>query len=152
MSGSYYWFLTCIKVSQEAGQVVWYSHLFKNVAQFIVIHIVKGFSVGNKAKVDVFLEFSCFSYDPTYVGRKQRGIEEPLDESERGVWKSWLKTQNIQKMKIMASDPITSWQIDGETVETVSDFILGSKITADGDCSHEIKRWLLLGKKKLWPI
>ena len=55
---------------------------------------------------------------------------------------------NIQKTKIMASGPITSWQIDGETVETVSDFILGgSKITADGDCSHEIKRRLLLGSK-----
>ena len=55
---------------------------------------------------------------------------------------------NIQKTKIMASDPITSWQIDGETVETVSDFIfLGSKITADGDYSHEIKRRLLLGRK-----
>ena len=55
---------------------------------------------------------------------------------------------NIQKTKIMASGPITSWEIDGETVETVSDFIFwGSKITADGDCSHEIKRCLLLGKK-----
>ena len=55
---------------------------------------------------------------------------------------------NIQKMKIMATSPITSWEIDGETVDTVSDFIfLGSKITADGDCSHEIKRRLLLGRK-----
>ena len=55
---------------------------------------------------------------------------------------------NIQKTKIMASGPITSWEIDGETLETVSDFIfLGSKITADGDCSHEIKRCLLLGRK-----
>ena len=55
---------------------------------------------------------------------------------------------NIQKTKIMASGPITSWQIDGETVETVADFIfLGSKITADGDCSHEIKRLLLIGRK-----
>ena len=55
---------------------------------------------------------------------------------------------NIQKTKIMASGPVTSWQIDGETVETVADFIiLGSKITADGDCSHEIKRCFLLGKK-----
>ena len=58
---------------------------------------------------------------------------------------------NIQKTKIMASGPITSWQVGGETVETVTDFIVGgSKITADGDCSHEIKRRLLLGKK-LWP-
>ena len=57
---------------------------------------------------------------------------------------------NIQKMKIMASGPITSWQIDGEIVETVADFIsLGSKITADGDCSHEIKRCLLLGRKAM---
>ena len=57
---------------------------------------------------------------------------------------------NIQKMKIMASGPITSWQIDGETMEIVTDFIfLGSKITADGDCSHEIKRRLLLGRKAM---
>ena len=55
---------------------------------------------------------------------------------------------NIQKMKIMASGPLSSWEIDGETVETISDFIfLGSKITADGDCSHEIKRCLLFGRK-----
>ena len=65
------------------------------------------------------------------------------EESEKGGLKL-----NIQKTKIMASGPITSWQIDGKTVETVSDFIfLGSKITADGDCSHEIKRRLLLGMK-----
>ena len=66
--------------------------------------------------------------------------------------KAGLKV-NIQKMKIMASSPITSWQIDGETVETVSDFILGgSKITADGDCSHGIKRRLLLGRKAMTSI
>ena len=65
------------------------------------------------------------------------------DESEKVVLKL-----NVQKTKIMASSPITSWQIYGETVETVSDFIFGgSKITADGNCSHEIKRQLLLGKK-----
>ena len=60
---------------------------------------------------------------------------------------------NIQKTKIMASGPITSWEIDGETVETVSDFIFGgSKITADGDCSHEIKRHLLLGRKVMTKL
>ena len=65
------------------------------------------------------------------------------EESEKVGWKL-----NIQKTKIMASGPISSWEIDGETVETVSDFIFwGSKITADGDCSHEIKRRLLLGRK-----
>ena len=55
---------------------------------------------------------------------------------------------NIQKTKIMASGPITSWQIDGETVETVADYFLGSKITADGDCSHEIKRWEIYGNSE----
>ena len=74
---------------------------------------------------------------------KRRLLIRVKEESE----KAGLKL-NIHKTKIMASSPITSWQIDGETVETVSDFILGgSKITADGDCSHEIKRRLLLGRK-----
>ena len=80
-------------------------------------------------------------------GRKQRRTREPL-ESER-EWKSWLKTQ-LSKIKVYGIWPITSWQIDGETMETVRDFILGgSKITADGDCSHEIKRHLLLGRKAM---
>ena len=75
------------------------------------------------------------------------GMTKGLDESERGEWKSWLKAQHSET-KIMASGPITSWQIDGETVETVADFIfLGSKITANDDCRHEIKRYLLLGRK-----
>ena len=74
-------------------------------------------------------------------------FSQSLDESERGEQKVGLKL-NIQKTKIMASGPITSWERDGETVETVSDFIFGgSKITADGYCSHEIKRCLLLGRK-----
>ena len=78
---------------------------------------------------------------------RKRRTKESLDESERGDWKSCLKL-NIQKTKILASGPITSWQIDEETVETVIDFILGgSKITADGDCRHEIKRCLLLRRK-----
>ena len=64
--------------------------------------------------------------------------------------KSWLLKLNIQKTKTMASSPITSWQIDGETMETVRDFIFGGfKITADSDCSHEIKRCLLLGRKAM---
>ena len=68
------------------------------------------------------------------------------EDSEKAGWKL-----NIQKTKIVATSPITSWQIDGETIETVKDFILGgSKITADGDCSHEIKRHSL--GEKLWPI
>ena len=94
-----------------------------------------------------FSKFILFKYSRWHhpYGRKWRGTQKPLDESESGVKKLKL---NIQKTKIMASGPITSWEIDGDTVETVSDFIfLGSQITADGDCSHEIKRHLLLGRK-----
>ena len=82
-------------------------------------------------------------------GRKQRGNKEPLDEGERVEWKSWLKAQHL-KIKIMSSGPITSWQTEGEKLETVTDFrFLGPKITADDDCSHEIKRCLLLGRKAM---
>ena len=67
MSSSNTCFLTCIQISQEAGQVVWSSHLFKNFPQFVLIHTVKGFSVVNEAEVEDFLELSCFFYDPTDV-------------------------------------------------------------------------------------
>ena len=88
-----------------------------------------------------------YADDTTLTAESEEELKSLLmnmkDESE----KVGLKL-NIQKMKIMASSPITSWEIDGETVETVADFIFGgSKITADGDCSHEIKRRLLLGRK-----
>ena len=86
-----------------------------------------------------------YADDTTLMAESEEELKSLLmkEESE----KVGLKF-NIQKMKMMASGPITSWEIDGETVETVSDFIfLGSKITADGDCSHEIKRHLLLGRK-----
>ena len=83
------------------------------------------------------------------MAESKRRTKEPLDESERGEWKSWLKTQH-SKTKIMASGSIISSQIDGETMETETNFILGSsKITADGDWSHEIKRRLLLGRKPM---
>ena len=68
MSSSNCCFLTGIQISQEAGQVVWYSHLFQNFPQFVVIHTVKGFVIVNKAEIDVFLELSCFFYDPMDVG------------------------------------------------------------------------------------
>ena len=86
------------------------------------------------------------------MGRKQRRTKEPLDESERGEWKNWLKVQHSET-KIMISGPITLWQIDGETMETVADFLFGgSKITADGDCSHETKRCLLLRRKVMTSL
>ena len=93
---------------------------------------------------EISITSTCGWYHPN--GRKKRS-KESFDESERGEWK-WCLKLNIQKMKIMASSPITSWEIDGETMETVTYLIfLGSKINADGDCSHEIKKHLLLGRK-----
>ena len=68
MSSSNCCFLSCIQISQEAGQVVWYSHLFQNFPQFIVIHTVKDFAIVNKAEIDVFLQLSCFFHDPADVG------------------------------------------------------------------------------------
>ena len=84
--------------------------------------------------------------DTTLMAESEKELKGLLMKVKEESEKVGLKL-NIQKTKVMASDPITSWQIDGETVETVSDFIfVGSKITADGDCSHEIKRHLLLGR------
>ena len=88
-----------------------------------------------------------YADDLTLMGESEEEHKSLLMQVKEESEKVGLKL-NIQKMKIMASGPITSWETDGETVETVSDFIFGgSKITADGDCSHEIKRRLLLGKK-----
>ena len=88
-----------------------------------------------------------YADDTTLMAEGEEELKSLLMKVKEESEKVGLKL-NIQKTKIMASGPITSWQIDGETVETVSDFILGaSKITADGDCSHEIKRHLLLGRK-----
>ena len=85
--------------------------------------------------------------DDTTLMAENKELKSPLMKVKEESEKVGLKL-NIQKMKIMASGPITSWETDGETVETVSDFIFGgSKITAGGDCSHEIKRHLLLGRK-----
>ena len=88
-----------------------------------------------------------YADDTTLMVESKEELKSLLMKVKEESEKVGLKL-NIQKTKIMASGPITSWQIDGETVETVSDFILGgSKITADGDCSHEIKRSLLIGRK-----
>ena len=91
-----------------------------------------------------------YAYDTTIMAENKelkRLLMKVKEESEEGL------KLNIQKSKIMASDPITSWQIDGETVEIVADFtFLGTKITADGDCSHEIKRHLLPGRKAMTKL
>ena len=90
-----------------------------------------------------------YADDSTLIAESKEELKSPLIKVEEESEQVGLKL-NIQKMKIMAFSPITSWQIDGETMETVTDFIfLDFKITADGDCSHEIKRHLLLGRKAM---
>ena len=80
------YFLPCIQVSQKAGQVVWYSHLFQNFLQFIVIHTVKGFGMVNKAEIDVFLELSCFFDDPVDVGNLIPGSS-AFSKTSLNIWK-----------------------------------------------------------------
>ena len=90
-----------------------------------------------------------YADDTTLMAESEEELKSLLMKVKEESEKAGLKI-NIQKMKTMAYNPITSWQINGETMETVTDFIfLGSKITADGDCSHEIKRHLLLGRKAM---
>ena len=132
-----------------------------------MIYTVKGFGIVNKAEIDIFLKrwkgrstswnqdagrninYLRYADDTTLMAESKEEPKSLLmkvkEESENVALK-----HNIQKTKIMAFGPITSWQIDEETMETVTDFIfLSSKITADGDCSHEIKRRLLLGRKAM---
>ena len=85
MSSSNCCFLTCIQISQEADQVVWYSHLLKIFPQFIVIHTVKGFGIVNKAEIDVFLELACFSHDPADVGNLISGSS-AFSKSSLNIW------------------------------------------------------------------
>ena len=86
MSSSNCYFLTCIQISQEAGQVVWYFHHIQNFPQFVVIHTVKGFGIVNKLEIDVFLELSCFFDDPADVGNLISGYS-ALSKTSLNIWK-----------------------------------------------------------------
>ena len=86
MSSSNCCFLTCIQISQEAGQVVWYSHILQNFPQFIVIHTVKGFGIVNKVEIDVFLKLSCFFDDPGNVGNFMSGSS-AFSKTSLNIWK-----------------------------------------------------------------
>ena len=125
--------------------MVWYSHLFQNFPQLVVIHTNEpqaGIKITRRN-----INNLRYSDDTTLMEEREEELKRLLIKVKEDHEKVGLKL-NIQKTKIISSSPITSWQIDGETVETVADIIfLGSKITADGDCSHEIKRRLLLGWK-----
>ena len=94
MSTSNCCFLTCLQISQEAGQVVWDSHLLKNFTQFVVIHTVEGFGLVNKAKVDVFLELRCFFDDPADVGNLISGSS-AFSKSSLNIWKFTVHTHTV---------------------------------------------------------
>ena len=119
-----------------------------------MIHTVKVFSVVNEAEAGIKIagrNINNLRYtdDTTLMAESEEELKSLLMKVKEESEKVGLKL-NIQKTKMMASGPITSWKIDGETMEIVRDFIfLGSQITADGDCNHEIKRCLLLGRKAM---
>ena len=206
MSSSNCCFLPCIQISQEAGQVVWYSHLFQNFPQSIVIHTVKGFGIVKKAEINVFSgtllliwwssgcwQFGCCSSAFSKITLNiwkftvhillKPGLENfehyftsmwdecnfavvwhclSLDLEWTLTFSSPVATAEFSKFADILSAALSqnhllgfevAQQIDGETVETVADFILGgSQITTDGDCIHEIKRCLLLGRKLMTKL
>ena len=108
MSSSNCCFLTWVQISQEVGKVVWYSHLLKNFPQFVVIHTVKLFSVVNKAEVDVFLELSCFFYDPTDVGNLVSGSS-AFSKSSLYIWKFLVHVLLKPSLKNFEHDLANRW-------------------------------------------
>ena len=124
MSSSNCCFLTCILISQEADQVVWYSHLFQNCPQFIVIHIVKGFGIVNKTEIDVFLELSCFFHNPADVGNLISKHHPPV-RGTKAPWRSgWARAGKIQMGKNARSQNmslkmvILQWRNSSDTTLT----------------------------------
>ena len=100
-------FLTRIQISQEAGQVVWYSHLFQNFPQFFVVHTVKGFGIVNKAEIDVFLELSCFFDDPADVGNLISGSS-AFSKSSLNIWKFTVHILLKPDLKILSINLLAS--------------------------------------------
>ena len=139
MSSSNCCLLTCIQVSQEAGQVFWYSHLFKSFAQFIVIHTVKGFSIVNKANVGVFLELSCFFYDPANVGNLISGSS-VFSKSSLNIWKfmyCWSLAWRILSITVLHSICQQIWKTQQWPQDwKMSDFILITKKGIAKHCSN----------------
>ena len=139
MSGSNCCFWTWIQISQEAGKVVWYSHLFQNFPQFVVIHTVKGFSVVNEAEVDVFLEFSCFFDDPADVGNLISGSS-AFSKSNLNMWKFLvhiLLKPSLENLSIILPEcemnPIVWWF---EHSLALPFFGIGMKTDLFQSCGH----------------
>ena len=117
MSSSNCCFLTCIQISQEADKVVWYSHLFNNFPQFVVIHIVKGFSVISKAEVDAFFEFCWFFYDPMVVGNLMSGSS-ASSKSSLNIWKFSVHILLKPSLKDFEHNLTSMWNEHNCTVVT----------------------------------
>ena len=109
-------FLTCIQVSQEAGKVIWYSHLFENFPQFVLNHTVKGFSVVNKAEVDIFLERSCFFYDPTGISNLISGSS-AFSKSSLYIWKLSIYILLKPSLKDFEHYLASKWNVCNCTLE-----------------------------------
>ena len=105
MSTSNCCFLTCIQISQEAGQVVWYCHLFQNFPQFIVIHTVKGFGIVNKAEIDVFLELFCFFDDPAGVGNLVSGSSVLVKRLQDSLWSNFCSCRSLLSLASLWYSP-----------------------------------------------
>ena len=132
-------FLTCIHISQEAGQVVWYSHLFQNFLQFVVIHTVKEFGVINKTEVDVFLELSCFFSDPADVGNLISGSS-AFSKSSLNIWSSqftycWSLAWRILSITLLVCEmSVTVWKFEHSLA--LPFFGIGTKTDLFQSCGH----------------
>ena len=136
MSGSNCCFLTCIQVSQEAGQVVWYFHLFQNFPQFVVIHTVKGFGIVNKAEIDVFLELSCFFNDPVDVGKLISGSS-AFAKSSLNIWKFMVHILLIPGLENFEHYFASVWdKCNCVVVFAVPFFGIGVKTDLFQSCGH----------------
>ena len=117
MSSSNCCFLTCIQISQETGKVVWYSHLFKNFPQFVVIHTVKGFTIVNEGEVEVFLEFPCFFYDPVDVGNFV-SASSAFSKCILNIWKHMV--QSLSCIQLF----VTLWTVAHESERVPEKYLL----------------------------
>ena len=141
MSSSNCCFLTCIHISQEAGQVVWYSHLFQNFPQFLVIHTIKGFGIVNKAERDVFLELSCFFNDPADVGNLISGYS-AFSKSILNIWKfsvhvlmyCWSLAWRIFSTTLLACEMSVVWLFEHSLA--LPFFGIGMKTDLFQSCGH----------------